>query len=171
VGRPLDLLRPARGHRRVGRGAHRGRTCGARAGRGHASGTAAGDPARWPRTRRVADLEHIAQPLGRRDPRPGHMTYRQHTGTVSYGIPVGRFWGGATGTPRGRADQGLLNLSSTSATLRRKSGGTVSDRVTWEACPRCGRTAALGWVDEHPVEFDCTTGCRHERRLLRRVIG
>jgi hypothetical protein len=36
----------------------------------------------------------------------------------------------------------------------------MSDRVTWESCPRCGQAAALGWDDEHPVEFDCTTGCR-----------
>ncbi len=34
-----------------------------------------------------------------------------------------------------------------------------SDRVTWEVCPVCGRTAAVGWVDGHPAEFDCTAGC------------
>ena len=34
-----------------------------------------------------------------------------------------------------------------------------SDRVTWEVCPVCGRTAAVGWVDADPIEFDCTADC------------
>ena len=34
-----------------------------------------------------------------------------------------------------------------------------SDRVTWEVCPVCGRTAAVGWVDADPIEFDCTAAC------------
>jgi hypothetical protein len=36
----------------------------------------------------------------------------------------------------------------------------MSDRITWEVCPGCGRTAAVGWLDDQPVEFDCTAGCR-----------
>jgi hypothetical protein len=36
----------------------------------------------------------------------------------------------------------------------------MSERVTWERCPVCGRTAAVGWIDDVPVEFDCTAGCR-----------
>jgi hypothetical protein len=36
----------------------------------------------------------------------------------------------------------------------------MSDRVTWEVCPGCGLTAAVGWIDDQPVEFDCTSGCR-----------
>ena len=56
---------------------------------------------------------------------------------------------------------------------RRESGGTVSDRVTWEVCPGCGRTAAVGWIEERPVEFDCTAGCHvtagQLRDLARRI--
>ncbi|MGY1809697.1 hypothetical protein ACI8AF_20215 [Blastococcus sp. SYSU D00669] len=57
----------------------------------------------------------------------------------------------------------------------------MSDRVTWEPCPRCGGTAAVGWApdtgdaagpaSEVPVEFDCTSGCSvtpAELRLLAR---
>lgn len=35
----------------------------------------------------------------------------------------------------------------------------MSERITWETCPRCGLTAAVGWLDGVPVEFDCTAGC------------
>ena len=35
----------------------------------------------------------------------------------------------------------------------------VSERVTWETCPSCGRPAAVGWVGEQPVEFDCPGRC------------
>jgi hypothetical protein len=46
----------------------------------------------------------------------------------------------------------------------------VSDRVTWELCPRCGARAAVGWAaatsgggepaPDALVEYDCPTGCR-----------
>ena len=45
----------------------------------------------------------------------------------------------------------------------------MSERVTWEACLRCGERAAVGWapVDPtgvpcgcRPVEFDCPAGCQ-----------
>ena len=46
----------------------------------------------------------------------------------------------------------------------------MSDRITWEACPVCGSTAAVGWTSEEtrdgrlpehgPIEFDCPSGCR-----------
>ena len=36
----------------------------------------------------------------------------------------------------------------------------ASERVTWENCPTCQRAAAVGWVDERPMEFDCPGGCR-----------
>jgi hypothetical protein len=55
----------------------------------------------------------------------------------------------------------------------------VSDRVTWETCPRCGQSAALGWTTirwitgdpllELPVEFACPSDCditEEERRML-----
>ncbi|MFQ1002270.1 hypothetical protein [Modestobacter sp. SSW1-42] len=38
-----------------------------------------------------------------------------------------------------------------------------SEWITWERCPRCGSSAAVGWkaatdfVD--PIEFDCPGGC------------
>jgi hypothetical protein len=35
----------------------------------------------------------------------------------------------------------------------------MSDRVTWEICPCCGLPAAVGWLDDSPVEFDCLAGC------------
>ena len=35
----------------------------------------------------------------------------------------------------------------------------MSDWVTWEVCPRCGLTAAVGWIGAEPVEVDCTKGC------------
>ncbi|MGY1663754.1 hypothetical protein ACI78Q_21190 [Geodermatophilus sp. SYSU D00705] len=36
----------------------------------------------------------------------------------------------------------------------------MSEHVTWETCPDCGRFAAVGWLDGEPVEFDCPRGCR-----------
>jgi hypothetical protein len=60
-------------------------------------------------------------------------------------------------------------------------GEVMSERVTWEDCPRCGGPAAVGWAAaaegvarsarELPVEFDCAGGCRltpAELRLLGR---
>ena len=35
----------------------------------------------------------------------------------------------------------------------------TSERVTWVGCPVCGRSAAVGWLDDMPVEFDCPGGC------------
>lgn len=34
-----------------------------------------------------------------------------------------------------------------------------SELVTWEECPECRDTAAVGWWHGHPVEFDCPHGC------------
>ena len=62
----------------------------------------------------------------------------------------------------------------------------MSERVTWEVCPRCGGVAAVGWArvpgtggasgECRPVEFDCLTGCEvgfdvlaQVYRLLRRL--
>jgi|1186.fasta_scaffold90682_1 hypothetical protein len=35
----------------------------------------------------------------------------------------------------------------------------MSDSVTWEQCPSCGRPAAVAWLDGVPAEFDCPAGC------------
>lgn len=35
-----------------------------------------------------------------------------------------------------------------------------SERITWESCPLCERTAAVGWVGGRATEFDCPAGCR-----------
>ena len=35
----------------------------------------------------------------------------------------------------------------------------MSDRITWTTCPRCGEAAAVGWLQEKPLEFDCRAGC------------
>jgi hypothetical protein len=34
------------------------------------------------------------------------------------------------------------------------------ERVTWETCPRCGLSAAVGWLDGALVAVDCPGGCR-----------
>jgi hypothetical protein len=34
-----------------------------------------------------------------------------------------------------------------------------SEKVTWEVCPTCGRTAAVGWMNGSVVEMDCVSGC------------
>ena len=46
----------------------------------------------------------------------------------------------------------------------------MSERVTWEVCPVCGGTAAVGWImirsatgesfPDEAVEFDCPSACR-----------
>jgi hypothetical protein len=36
----------------------------------------------------------------------------------------------------------------------------MTERVTWDICPRCGRYAAVGWLDGMPVGFDCPRGCQ-----------
>ncbi|NYJ04463.1 hypothetical protein [Petropleomorpha daqingensis] len=35
----------------------------------------------------------------------------------------------------------------------------MSERITWTRCPSCGGPAALGWVGDEPVEYDCPGGC------------
>lgn len=35
----------------------------------------------------------------------------------------------------------------------------MSERITWTTCPHCGEAAAVGWLQEEPIEFDCKTGC------------
>ena len=54
----------------------------------------------------------------------------------------------------------------------------MSDRITWEVCPSCGKAAAVGWTmirwatgerfQEVPLEFDCPSGCRLNVEQLRR---
>src|SRR3954453_9398026 len=43
-----------------------------------------------------------------------------------------------------------------------RAGGvsSMSEKITWEVCPECGRTAAVGWLEGDVVEFDCVLGCR-----------
>jgi hypothetical protein len=35
----------------------------------------------------------------------------------------------------------------------------MTDQISWDACPRCGDVAAIGWDDDEPAEFDCRRGC------------
>lgn len=46
----------------------------------------------------------------------------------------------------------------------------MTERITWETCPVCGATAAVGWTGDpqhrtdrftraEPTEFDCLAGC------------
>ena len=44
-----------------------------------------------------------------------------------------------------------------------------SDGISWEVCPVCGRTAAVGWVNNSPAEFDCTAGCLPSTTQMRRL--
>jgi hypothetical protein len=44
----------------------------------------------------------------------------------------------------------------------------ASEGITWETCPRCGLTAAVGWLDGVPVEFDCTAGCAPPEQIAGR---
>jgi hypothetical protein len=46
----------------------------------------------------------------------------------------------------------------------------MSERVTWETCPACGRPAAVGWFDGDPVEFDCPRGCSLPTREMTAVF-
>ncbi len=39
--------------------------------------------------------------------------------------------------------------------------------MTWEVCPSCGRTAAVGWTSTELIEFDCTAGCRLTDKQVR----
>jgi len=48
----------------------------------------------------------------------------------------------------------------------------MSEHITWESCPRCGRPAAVGWnpaggAREDPVEFDCPAGCQLSTAQVR----
>ena len=36
----------------------------------------------------------------------------------------------------------------------------MTERITWDTCPQCGRYAAVGWLDGIPVAFDCPRGCQ-----------
>ena len=56
----------------------------------------------------------------------------------------------------------------------------MSERVTWEVCPRCGGVAAVGWAlvpgidgaagECGPVEFDCSSGCQISLDVLAQVF-
>src|SRR4051794_15948808 len=37
---------------------------------------------------------------------------------------------------------------------------SAGERVTWETCPKCGLSAAVGWRDGALVALDCPGGCR-----------
>jgi hypothetical protein len=41
----------------------------------------------------------------------------------------------------------------------RQGGRRMSDHISWESCPQCRRSAAVGWIDGYPVEFDCLSRC------------
>jgi len=57
----------------------------------------------------------------------------------------------------------------------------MSEHVTWEACPRCGWLAAVGWAPvagigstpshDQPVEFDCVDRCHVGLDELARAYG
>ena len=64
----------------------------------------------------------------------------------------------------------------------------MSERITWEPCPVCGSSAAVGWAatatseatpeatpearpQDDPVEFDCPNGCRLSVRELARAFA
>ena len=57
----------------------------------------------------------------------------------------------------------------------------MSDHITWEACPVCGSSAAVGWAGDDapdpgrphggPIEFDCPSGCRLSRSELAQAFA
>jgi hypothetical protein len=65
--------------------------------------------------------------------------------------------------------------------FRDRGGVMVSQRITWEMCPRCGRPAAVGWlpavgiggdpIGEDPVEFDCVAGCQLSSSGIAAAFG
>ena len=47
----------------------------------------------------------------------------------------------------------------------------MSESISWEVCPSCGRTAAVGWRNERVVEVDCSSECRLDDDELRGIEG
>jgi hypothetical protein len=57
----------------------------------------------------------------------------------------------------------------------------MSERVTWEGCPTCGKPAAVGWAapvgneagdgSAYPLEFDCPSRCQLTADELSRAFG
>lgn len=48
----------------------------------------------------------------------------------------------------------------------------LSEKVTWETCPRCDGPVALGWVGTTVMEIDCATACEltdSHRESIRRA--
>jgi hypothetical protein len=35
----------------------------------------------------------------------------------------------------------------------------MTERITWVHCLSCDGPAAVGWIGDEPVEFDCPSGC------------
>ncbi|MGY1823847.1 hypothetical protein [Geodermatophilus sp. SYSU D00079] len=60
--------------------------------------------------------------------------------------------------------------SATWSRTRRDEMGT-SERVSWEDCPVCHGSAAVGWRATRPVEFDCPRGCRLDGEQLRALAA
>jgi hypothetical protein len=48
-----------------------------------------------------------------------------------------------------------------------RNSTTITERISWEVCPRCGGPAAVGWVDGTAVEFDCLRGCELPEKRIR----
>jgi len=47
----------------------------------------------------------------------------------------------------------------------------MSDHISWETCPRCRRSVAVGWIDGHPGEFDCVSRCQLTTAELHQLVG
>ncbi|MGZ4626255.1 MAG: hypothetical protein ACXV3S_08210 [Kineosporiaceae bacterium] len=66
-------------------------------------------------------------------------------------------------------------------TVHRPGTAEPSERISWERCPVCGATAAVGWGigalhddrigRDEPVEFDCPSGCHVTPAELHRAFG
>lgn len=46
----------------------------------------------------------------------------------------------------------------------------MSELISWETCPQCGARAAVGWIRQDPVEFDCQAGCSLPQPALGRLF-
>jgi hypothetical protein len=37
---------------------------------------------------------------------------------------------------------------------------SMSEQVSWESCPSCGKKAAVGWIGDEVTEVDCFLECQ-----------
>ena len=108
----------------------------------------------------------------------GHRGQRAAIALAAAGFSVCNLAGGMNRwVAEGRPVAGLARHRCDQPTPEPPSADTA-DRISWEVCPICGQTAAVGWATVHrdgaPVEelvdFECTTGCRLRPQEVSRTF-